>query len=71
MSAQTSSRTGGAEFLLILGVATGISAFVVTLLFVSLPDGLKFVLAALVGMLTLICGGLLSLAQVLDRPSSQ
>jgi hypothetical protein len=50
-----------------LGLAVGIVALAVTLLFVTLPDGLKFVLAAIVGMLTLICGGLLGLAQALDR----
>lgn len=63
------SGSGAAQFLLLVAIALGIVAVLATFLFVSLPDGLKFVVAAIAGMLTLMCGALLVLAQLLDRSS--
>jgi hypothetical protein len=55
----TDSGSGWADFLFIVAAFLGVLAFGITILAVSLPHGLKFVLAAIVGMLTLICVGLI------------
>ncbi len=55
----TSADSGWPDFLLLCGASLGLVAVGVTIFAVSLPDGLKFVLAATVGMLTVICLGLI------------
>ena len=53
----TGSGTGWLAFLFLIAAFVGVVAVGVSLLAVSLPDGLKFVLAAIAGMLTLLCIG--------------
>ena len=50
--------SGWPDFLFIVGGFLGVVALGITLLGVSLPNGLKFVLLAMIGMLTAICIGL-------------
>jgi hypothetical protein len=64
----TPRRTGVAQFVFVLGATLAVIAVGVTLLTVSLPDGLKVVIAALGGALALACAGLAALAQALDAP---
>ena len=62
MASPSQSQAGGSPELIrfALGVAAtfGVITVGVVLLTVALPDGLKFVLATIAGMLTMICIGL-------------
>jgi len=50
--------SGWPDFLFVVGGFLGVVAIGITLLGVSLPHGLKFVLLTIVGMLTALCIGL-------------
>lgn len=54
---------GFAEIVLFVAVLVGPVSIAVTLLSVSAPDGVKFVLVAILAMLTAICAGLFTLVQ--------
>ena len=64
--APTTRNTGVAQFCFLLGATLSLVAAGATLLTVSLPNGLKFVVAGVAATLTLICAGLAALAQALD-----
>ena len=62
MASSSESPGSGSPGVVLFGLGAAATLGVITvgvvLLTVSLPDGLKFVLAAIAGMLTMVCIGL-------------